>query len=321
MTDANKLKQARIYHETFRAERLHYDTFLLAPNDYIREKYFARLEPAPGARVLEIGIGINSFLGRAVRRHRIRAFGLDYVETSLAAQKRSAPCRLRLCRGDAERLPYRDGSFDHVVAVSVIEHLSDYPRAFRELFRVLGPGGTAIVQVPCRDFRFSLFAKLKTADRLRHEEWFVRNQESSGHDFCRIPDRRGWQRLAAQAGFAVVRCEAADIVLDSWMMYSVYQFLKDSQSYVIRLKRSPGRRPGRDGGESGGETADSSHHPGSSPEPAVAVRYSLKRRVLGFVWYQAVLRIFWMLLLPERLLRRFPVGASVYLTLRRDGPA
>ena len=43
--------------------------------------------------------------------------------------------------GDAHRLPFRDATFDHVVALNVFEHLRDPKRAAAEIFRVLKPGG------------------------------------------------------------------------------------------------------------------------------------------------------------------------------------
>lgn len=52
--------------------------------------------------------------------------------------------RLRL---DIERLDIEDASFDTVVAFHVLEHVDDR-KALSELFRVLRPGGTAILSVP-----------------------------------------------------------------------------------------------------------------------------------------------------------------------------
>ena len=47
--------------------------------------------------------------------------------------------------GDAHRLPFRDGIFDHVVALNVFEHLRDPTRAAAEIFRVLKPGGRVAI--------------------------------------------------------------------------------------------------------------------------------------------------------------------------------
>ena len=42
---------------------------------------------------------------------------------------------------DAERLPYDNGEFDLVVGHAVLHHIPDVELAFREVLRVLRPGG------------------------------------------------------------------------------------------------------------------------------------------------------------------------------------
>lgn len=68
----------------------------------------------------------------------------DATETTRAdGSTPRAIVRLALC--DAERLPYRDGAFDLVVARGALHHVPDPLAALREIRRVLEPGGTAIV--------------------------------------------------------------------------------------------------------------------------------------------------------------------------------
>lgn len=49
---------------------------------------------------------------------------------------------------DKDPLPYGDGSFDLVTCTEVIEHIENYRRLFREVFRVLRPGGVFVVSTP-----------------------------------------------------------------------------------------------------------------------------------------------------------------------------
>lgn len=53
-------------------------------------------------------------------------------------------------RGDMTKMHFADGSFDHVLALDVIEHLSfeDQEKAIREIYRVLAPGGRALLSIP-----------------------------------------------------------------------------------------------------------------------------------------------------------------------------
>lgn len=50
--------------------------------------------------------------------------------------------------GDVERLPYADGSFGVVVALSAFEHVARFWRGFDEAFRVLRPDGVLLVSCP-----------------------------------------------------------------------------------------------------------------------------------------------------------------------------
>jgi ubiquinone/menaquinone biosynthesis C-methylase UbiE len=58
--------------------------------------------------------------------------------------------RCRLAVGDAEALAFDDGSVDAVVALGLLEYLVSYRRALAEMFRVLRPGGVAVLAVPNR---------------------------------------------------------------------------------------------------------------------------------------------------------------------------
>jgi SAM-dependent methyltransferase len=51
-------------------------------------------------------------------------------------------------QGDVTDMRFRDESFDFVLCVHVLEHLPDDRAAIRELYRVLRPGGKALIQVP-----------------------------------------------------------------------------------------------------------------------------------------------------------------------------
>lgn len=52
-------------------------------------------------------------------------------------------------QADARSLPLPDASFDLLVAFDVLEHIEEDHLAAAEIFRVLKPGGTALVAVPC----------------------------------------------------------------------------------------------------------------------------------------------------------------------------
>lgn len=54
----------------------------------------------------------------------------------------------RIVRGDAQRMPFRDGAFDLVLALDAFEHFPDDRASMGEVQRVLSPGGALICTVP-----------------------------------------------------------------------------------------------------------------------------------------------------------------------------
>ena len=108
-------------------------------------------------RVLEIGCGTGGLLCAASRRG-LQIDGLDIASRWLVlARQRLIQTLLRssfvpdlLTAGNADALPWPDGTFTCVVADSVVEHLDDAGAAFREWRRVTRPGGRLVLWSPNR---------------------------------------------------------------------------------------------------------------------------------------------------------------------------
>jgi ubiquinone/menaquinone biosynthesis C-methylase UbiE len=96
-------------------------------------------------RVLEVGCGNGGYLGVLERRgHRGLVCGLDIAPGMLPAARERAP-RAALMVGDAARVPFPGASFGCVLAMHMLYHVPDRPRAIAELRRVLEPGAIALV--------------------------------------------------------------------------------------------------------------------------------------------------------------------------------
>jgi len=61
----------------------------------------------------------------------------------------------RIVQCDAMKLPFRDGSFDVVLALDALEHFPDDELAIREIRRVARPGALVLVTVPAFMFLWS----------------------------------------------------------------------------------------------------------------------------------------------------------------------
>ncbi|MDP9100544.1 MAG: class I SAM-dependent methyltransferase [Actinomycetota bacterium] len=95
-------------------------------------------------RILDIGCG-NGAQHRLYQAVGHWAVGLDRAEAALARLRRReevAGPRLPLVRADARNLPFREG-FDLVVDAEALCYLApgDHERAWREMARVIQPGG------------------------------------------------------------------------------------------------------------------------------------------------------------------------------------
>lgn len=51
-------------------------------------------------------------------------------------------------KADICNLPFKENSFDFILCNHVLEHIPDDTKAMQELYRILRPGGTAILQIP-----------------------------------------------------------------------------------------------------------------------------------------------------------------------------
>jgi SAM-dependent methyltransferase len=77
----------------------------------------------------------------SLERHFSRAPNIRYVTADLNNPR-------AMCKLDITSLPFGDDRFDYVLCSHVLEHVSDDRNAMREIWRVLRPGGRAILQVP-----------------------------------------------------------------------------------------------------------------------------------------------------------------------------
>lgn len=102
-----------------------------------------------GARVLEIGSGIGTDLAQFARNGAI-VTDLDLAKGHMALARENFELRgLKgefVC-GDAENIPFASGSFDLVYSNGVIHHIPQTRQVVSEIYRVLKPGGKAIIMV------------------------------------------------------------------------------------------------------------------------------------------------------------------------------
>lgn len=106
---------------------------------------------------------------------------------------------------DMTAIPDSAGTFDVILCSHVLEHIPDDHQAMRELYRVLRPGGWALIMVPIEPERATTFEDPTVTDPAQREQLF--NQR----DHVRIYGQDVQSRLEA-AGFTVTAYRYAKIL-------------------------------------------------------------------------------------------------------------
>jgi demethylmenaquinone methyltransferase/2-methoxy-6-polyprenyl-1,4-benzoquinol methylase len=125
---------------------------------YWKRRVVRLARPQPGQCALDLCCGTGD-LALALARRGAQVTGLDFSEEMLdAAQRRQSRVQgqvpggvdhtsptPRFVRGDAQRIPFPDNSFDIVTVGYGLRNLANWETGLREMQRVANPGGRLVV--------------------------------------------------------------------------------------------------------------------------------------------------------------------------------
>ena len=138
-----------------------------------------------GDCVLDVATGTGLVAQALVRRYGCSVVGLDQSAAMLEAARtrlaRDAALgeRVSLVEGEAERLPFADGEFDHLTFTYLLRYVDDPAATLRELARVVRTGGRvaslefAVPPSPVWRGLWTLYTRvgLPSLGRLVSREW------------------------------------------------------------------------------------------------------------------------------------------------------
>lgn len=124
---------------------------------YVQENLLGEIEWNRTERVLDIACGSGWLVFEAARRLPKRkgalACGCDLSEGMLHQGPAGglSDDRVRFMAASAQRLPFKNRSFDAVMCTAAFHHFPEPDRALLEFKRVLRPGGIVLICDTCRD--------------------------------------------------------------------------------------------------------------------------------------------------------------------------
>jgi 2-polyprenyl-3-methyl-5-hydroxy-6-metoxy-1,4-benzoquinol methylase len=161
----------------------------------------------PGLRWLDIGCGRQIVPDWAWRLNEQKAalkdVELSGLDTDSAIHEH--PFLSRRLIGLADSIDAPDSYFDLITANMVMEHVPDPLVIYREVFRVLQPGGTFLIHTPNKWYYLLFLAKF-APEWLKHRViWLLERRHSADvfPTFYRSNTESAFYRWAAQSGFTV----------------------------------------------------------------------------------------------------------------------
>mgnify|MGYP005726906385 CR=1 FL=1 len=126
---------------------------------------------------------------KALMTHLIKLKHIDYTTCDLESP-------LAKVKADICNLPFADATFDWILCNHVLEHIPNDTKAMKELYRVLKPGGKALLQVPLDTNRAKTFEDDSIVDNSKRTEVFGQ------YDHVRVYGKDYFNKLR-QIGFEV----------------------------------------------------------------------------------------------------------------------
>jgi len=137
-------------------------------------------EIAPKSVGLDIGCGSGAAAELLQQEFELLPIGMDISKFAVDASKERG---VRTLQVDVTKIPISDGSQDFALALDVIEHIEDRNVLLSEMYRVLKPGGKALITVPAH-------------------AWLWSNHDELNHHFRRYSKEMLQEDLSA-AGFSI----------------------------------------------------------------------------------------------------------------------
>jgi SAM-dependent methyltransferase len=163
-----------------------------------------------GLRILKTDLwdeAKNTHILQWAARGGALAFGIDLSTPIVREARRNfGGTRLRAAVSDVRALPFVDAAFDAIYSMGTVEHFDETEQAVREIYRVLKPGGVAVIGVPNRH---DPFLRPALAAVMQAFNWY-------GYGYEKSYSRKSWRAMLDRAGFEIVD-ESGILFVPGWL--------------------------------------------------------------------------------------------------------
>jgi demethylmenaquinone methyltransferase / 2-methoxy-6-polyprenyl-1,4-benzoquinol methylase len=145
----------------------------------LRRFLVSRVAAGRGDTVLDVATGTGAVALELLRQKSCAVVALDQSREMLAVARSRLPKSVEIVEGEADRLPFPDGSFDALTFTYLLRYVDDPGATLRELARVVRRGGTVAGLEFCvppnaaarTAWRLYVRAGLPLAGRLISPDW------------------------------------------------------------------------------------------------------------------------------------------------------
>ena len=199
----------------------------------LRHEYFLadELSLNPGMQVLDVGCGVGGPMANLARRTGANFVGINLNAYQIERARRHTRDVEALCRfihGDYMNVPEPDNQFDAAINIEATPHAPDKTAVFREIYRVLRPGGAFAGYEWCLTDAFDP----ENPDHLR-----IKNDIMKGNGLPDLPHDSEISAALREAGFELA--DARDLAPESDPETPWYRALQGRDLTPASIPRTP----------------------------------------------------------------------------------
>jgi ubiquinone/menaquinone biosynthesis C-methylase UbiE len=170
-----------------------------------------------GSRVLEVAPGPGYFAIELARLGNFEIIALDISKTFIEIANenaREAGVNIAFRQGNASAMPFADNSFDFIYCAAAFKNFAEPVKALDEMYRVLRPGGQAVIQDLRKDVSLDeINSYIQKSGRGWFDSWITK-MVFKHMLIKRAYTKEAFLRMATQSRFASCQIQADSISLE-----------------------------------------------------------------------------------------------------------